>query len=209
MSPWTSSTYAITTDCVLQLDAETLTRLIAKYNRKMTVWSEQAQPRSGCPINLAVEAFGDRWSLVVLRDIIFGDRHHFRELLAGSQEGIASNILASRLRRLVAKGLLTTSDDPSHRQKIRYNLTEAGIQLVPVMAALGTWGRANMPADYALSVRAEILERGGPELWNRFMDELREQNLSTLRAAGTTSVRQELQDAYERAVAQSDQKQSG
>ena len=61
--------------------------------------------RSGCPINLAVEVMGDRWSLVVLRDVMFGDRHYFRELQAGSQEGIASNILADRLRRLVAHGL--------------------------------------------------------------------------------------------------------
>ena len=57
------------------------------------------EPRSGCPINAAVEVLGDRWSLLVLRDVIFGDRRHFRELLAGSEEGIATNILASRLKR--------------------------------------------------------------------------------------------------------------
>src|SRR3954453_12318489 len=94
--------------------------------------------RSGCPINLAIEGLGDRWSLVVLRDVMFGNRHYFRELLSGSQEGIASNILADRLRLLVANGVLWRSDDESHRQKIRYSLTEAGVQLVPVMAALGS-----------------------------------------------------------------------
>jgi DNA-binding HxlR family transcriptional regulator len=172
-------------------------------------WSREAQPRSGCPINLAVEAFGDRWSLVVLRDIIFGDRHHFRELLAGSQEGIASNILASRLRKLVDKGLLTAEADESHRQKIRYNLTEAGVQLVPVMAALGTWGRNNMPADNALSVRAELLEDGGPELWGRFMDELRERNLGIPRPADARSVLRELGAAYEAAVNDNDEAQPG
>jgi HxlR-like helix-turn-helix len=56
--------------------------------------------RSGCPINMAVEAFGDRWSLLVLRDVMFGSRHRFRELLADSEEGIASNILVDRLKRL-------------------------------------------------------------------------------------------------------------
>jgi DNA-binding HxlR family transcriptional regulator len=137
--------------------------------------------RSGCPINLAVEVMGDRWSLVLLRDVMFGDRHYFRELLAGSQEGIASNILADRLRRLVANGLLWRSDDKTHRQKIRYSLTEAGVQLVPVMAALGSWGRRHMPASHELSVRAELLEQGGPELWDRFMDELREQHLGVPR----------------------------
>lgn len=158
--------------------------------------------RSGCPINLAIEVLGDRWSLVLLRDVMFGDRHYFRELLAGSQEKIASNILADRLRRLVANGLLSRSDDKSHRQKIRYSLTEAGVQLVPVMAALGSWGRRHMPASHELSVRAELLEQGGPQLWNRFMDELREQHLGIPRPPGTPSVFAELQAAYEAAVRQ-------
>src|ERR1700744_976794 len=60
------------------------------------------EKRSGCPINLALEVLGDRWSLIVIRDIMFGKRRHFRELLTHSQEGIASNILAARLKRLVA-----------------------------------------------------------------------------------------------------------
>ncbi|GAA4164382.1 helix-turn-helix domain-containing protein [Gryllotalpicola daejeonensis] len=157
--------------------------------------------RSGCPINLSIEVLGDKWSLVVLRDVMFGDRHYFRELLTGSEEGIASNILADRLRRLVANGLLWTSDDASHKQKIRYSLTEAGIQLVPVMAALGSWGRRHLPASHELSVRAEVLERGGPELWERFMDELREQHLGTPRRAGQASVFAELNTAYAAAIA--------
>ena len=156
--------------------------------------------RSGCPINLSIEVMGDRWSLVVLRDVMFGDRHYFRELLTQSQEGIASNILADRLRRLVANGLLWRSDDTTHRQKIRYNLTEAGVQLVPVMAALGSWGRRHMPASHELSVRAELLEQGGPQLWDRFMDELREHHLGIPRPPGTPSVRAELQAAYDAAV---------
>jgi DNA-binding HxlR family transcriptional regulator len=161
-----------------------------------------SQHRSGCPINLAVEVLGDRWSLVVLRDVMFGDRHYFRELLTGSEEGIASNILADRLRRLVANGLLTRAGDESHRQKVRYSLTEAGVQLVPVMAALGSWGRRHLPTSHELSVRAELLERGGPELWDRFMDELREQHLGIAPPPGTSSVFAELQAAYEAAVEQ-------
>jgi DNA-binding HxlR family transcriptional regulator len=158
--------------------------------------------RSGCPINLAVEVLGDRWSLVVLRDVMFGDRHYFRELLTLSEEGIASNMLADRLRRLVVHGLLWRSADETHRQKIRYSLTEAGVQLVPVMAALGSWGRRHLPASPELSVRAELLERGGPELWYRFMDELREQHLGIARPPGTPSVFAELRAAYAAAVAE-------
>ena len=65
------------------------------------------EPRSGCPINAAVEVLGDPWAMLVLRDIMFGNRRHFRELIAGSEEGIATNILASRLKQLVVAGLLT------------------------------------------------------------------------------------------------------
>ena len=67
--------------------------------------------RSGCPINLTLEVIGDRWSLLVIRDIIFGNRRHFRELLTRSEEGISSNILAVRLKTLVEQGILTRTDD--------------------------------------------------------------------------------------------------
>jgi len=130
-------------------------------------------PRSGCPINLTIEALGDRWSLIVIRDIMFANRRHFRELLTGSMEGIASNILASRLKRLVELGLLTREDDPSHQQKGIYSLTEKAIQLVPLLAVMGAWGLRHTAASYELSVRAKLLEDGGPPLWRDFMAELR------------------------------------
>lgn len=133
--------------------------------------------RSGCPINLTLEVLGDRWSLIVIRDIMFGNRRHFRELLQGSNEGIATNILADRLRRLVENGLLTKEDDPSHKQKSVYSLTEMAIELVPLLAHMGAWGRKHLPVSDALAIRAEILEEGGPQLWSDFMDELRARHL--------------------------------
>lgn len=153
--------------------------------------------RSGCPINLAVEAIGDPWSLIVIRDIMFGDRRHFRELLTRSEEGIASNILADRLKRLVEGGLLTQADDPSHRQKTVYSLTEAAILLLPVLVQLGAWGRVHRPATRELSVRAEMLEAGGPELWTAFMEELRARHLGA--PVPARSVLAELQAGYEAA----------
>ena len=74
------------------------------------------EPRSYCPINLSLEIFGDAWTLLVLRDMMFAGKRHFRELLQ-SDERISSNILADRLARLVEHGLLTKSDDPTHKQK--------------------------------------------------------------------------------------------
>lgn len=136
------------------------------------------EPRSGCPINAAVEVFGDRWSLLVLRDIIFGGRRYFRELQANSMEGIASNILADRLRRLVDSGLLTR-DDARPGQRARYSLTEAAIQLVPVFAQLGSWGIRHRPTSPELRAGAELLEQGGPALWQEIMDDLRRSHLGS------------------------------
>jgi DNA-binding HxlR family transcriptional regulator len=163
----------------------------------------RGEQRSGCPINLTLEILGDRWSLLILRDMIFGGKRHFRELLTKSQEGIASNILADRLRLLVAQGLLTKSDDPTHKQKAIYSLTEMGIQLVPVFAAIGAWGRKFLPVSEELGIRAEILEKGGPKLWARFMAELREEHLGAPapRRTKAPSVRVTMQAAYEAAAA--------
>jgi DNA-binding HxlR family transcriptional regulator len=127
---------------------------------------------------MAVETFGDRWSLLVLRDVMFGNRRHFRELLAGSEEGIASNILADRLKRLV-EGDLLERDDARPGQRGTYSLTEAAIQLVPVLAELGAWGARHRPTTPRLRERAEVLAQGGPDLWAQFMDELRQLHLGT------------------------------
>jgi DNA-binding HxlR family transcriptional regulator len=156
--------------------------------------------RSGCPINLTLETLGDRWSLIVIRDVMFGNRRHFRVLLNESEEGIASNILADRLKRLVASGLLSKVDDPTHKQKAIYSLTEKAIQLVPLFAHMGAWGRRHLPVTHELSVRAQLLEEGGPGLWSDFMDELRTVHLGAPPRAGR-SVAERLQEAYEAAVA--------
>lgn len=138
---------------------------------------QDIERRSGCPINLAMEVLGDRWSLVVIRDMMFGNRRHFRELLTRSEEGIASNILAARLKRLVALGLVTKREDPSHSQKAIYSLAEPAIQLVPVLAVLGAWGRRHLPVSEELSIRAQLLEEGGEPMWSAFMDDLRRLHL--------------------------------
>jgi DNA-binding HxlR family transcriptional regulator len=158
--------------------------------------------RSECPINLTLEILGDKWSLLILRDMIFGGKRHFRELLR-SQEGIASNILAERLRTLVEQGLLTRSEDPSHKQKAIYSLTEMSIALVPVFAQIGAWGRKYLPVSEELGIRAKLLDEGGAEMWERFVRELRREHLSgeSLDAGGAPSVRARLQAGYEAEVA--------
>lgn len=157
-------------------------------------------PRSGCAINAAVEVLGDPWAMLVLRDIMFGNRRHFRELVAGSEEGIATNVLASRLKQLVSAGLLVR-DDVRRGQRATYSLTEAGIQVLPVMVALGNWGLDNRTGDQRLRVRAELLRDGGPELVEAMMDELRELHLGVPRPdPDAPRPSEQLAAAYEQAM---------
>lgn len=160
----------------------------------------RGEPRSGCPINAAVEALGDPWSLIVLRDMMFGDRRYFRELLNGSEEGIASNVLSSRLKSLVAAGLLTR-DEVTRGQRARYTLTEAGIQTLPVLVAFGTWGRAHRNTTPGLTIRQQLMEEGGPAVVAELMDELRAGHLgAALPPSEGPRASERLRTAYESMV---------
>ena len=97
------------------------------------------QPRSACPINRSLEMLGDRWSLLILRDIVLHDRRSFRELLTGSEEGISAPVLSRRLTDLVETGFLTKSEVARGKQG-RYSLTEQGLATVPLLIELGRLG---------------------------------------------------------------------
>jgi DNA-binding HxlR family transcriptional regulator len=128
------------------------------------------------PISAAVEVLGDRWTLLVLRDVIFSDRRYFRALLTGSVEGIASNILADRLVRLVDAGLLARGT-AARGQRARYSLTEAGIRTLPIICALGEWGLDWRPGSAASRTRQELVRQKGPKFVEQLMDELRVRHL--------------------------------
>ncbi|MEV4264597.1 helix-turn-helix domain-containing protein [Kribbella sp. NPDC049584] len=134
------------------------------------------EPRSDCPINAAVEVLGDRWSLLVLRDVIFSDRRYFRALLTGSPEGIASNILADRLVRLVEAGLLSRGT-AARGQRAQYSLTEAGIQTLPILDALGNWSLTWRPAANELHARQQFMHDQGRPFIEALMDDLRARHL--------------------------------
>ena len=94
---------------------------------------------SGCPIDYALDIFGDRWTLLVIRDLVFGGKRHFREFIE-SPEGIASNILAARLKKLEARGLIERKADPNNRKQVVYGLTAKGIDVIPVLLEIIRWG---------------------------------------------------------------------
>jgi DNA-binding HxlR family transcriptional regulator len=118
--------------------------------------------------------------LLVLRDMMFGGKRHFRELLH-SDERIASNILADRLSRLVDHGMLTKADDPTHKQKAIYSLTEKAIALLPIVVQIGAWGSRWVPdakkLDSASRKIVREIQEGGPREWAKRMDQLRAAHL--------------------------------
>ncbi|MGQ0648151.1 MAG: winged helix-turn-helix transcriptional regulator [Gemmatimonadaceae bacterium] len=96
------------------------------------------QRRSGCPISLSLDIFGDRWSLLIVRDLMFKGMHTFREF-AGAGEGIASNILTDRLARLEQAGLITSGADARDGRRVSYHLTKKGMDLAPVLVEMVLW----------------------------------------------------------------------
>jgi DNA-binding HxlR family transcriptional regulator len=97
-----------------------------------------------CPIVFSVDIFGDKWSLVILRDILLFNKSHFREFL-DSKEKIASNILSARLVKLLEEGLLIKENDPSNKSAAIYRPTQKTLDLLPMMLALMSWGAKYNP----------------------------------------------------------------
>ena len=104
--------------------------------------------RSHCPINFALETFGDTWSLLIIRDIVFWGKKTYGEFLA-SKEGIASNILACRLANLVEIGILDKKPDPNDRRKAIYALTDKGLDLIPMILEMSGWASRHDPQTSA------------------------------------------------------------
>lgn len=104
--------------------------------------------RSHCPITYSLDIIGDRWTLLVLRDLIIVRKRHFREFLA-SDESIASNILTSRLKLLESCGILTRRPDPDNARQVIYEPTKKGLDLLPAMLELARWGGTYDPETAA------------------------------------------------------------
>lgn len=133
------------------------------------------QRRSDCPISFSLDIFGDRWSLLIIRDIVYFGKKTYGEFL-DSDEGIATNILASRLEQLVENGILVKKPYAADKRKDVYALTEKGLDLIPILMEMGNWGAQHDPktgapkawidlvnADkaHAAAVIRETVQKGG------------------------------------------------
>jgi DNA-binding HxlR family transcriptional regulator len=95
--------------------------------------------RSGCPVSASLEIFGDRWSLLIIRDLMIRGFRTFKQFQE-SGEGIATNILAGRLKKLEAAGIITAEVEKADRRRVSYRLTEKGVDLAPVLLEMLLWG---------------------------------------------------------------------
>lgn len=114
--------------------------------------------RSGCPISIALELLGDAWSLLIVRDLMFKERRTYNDFLNGG-EGIASNILADRLRKLEAANIIEKRRDPEDARRFLYRLSAKGIDLAPVLVELVLWSarheRTDAPPAVVRSMRTD------------------------------------------------------
>jgi DNA-binding HxlR family transcriptional regulator len=94
--------------------------------------------RSYCPVTFALDRFGDKWSLLIVRDLMFSGKETYGEFLESS-EGIATNVLADRLKRMESEGIVQKSRDPENRRRLIYRLTDKGLDLVPVLLEMIRW----------------------------------------------------------------------
>jgi DNA-binding HxlR family transcriptional regulator len=119
----------------------------------------KAKRRSECPLNASVEMLGDRWSLLIIRDMMLRGSRTYKDFL-DCYEGIATNILADRLRKLVANGIVATAPDPADGRKRIYLLTAKGIDLAPVLTEMVLWAAAHEDTGNQALIRQMRRDKG-------------------------------------------------
>ena len=112
-------------------------------------------PRSDCPISYALDFMGDKWSLLIIRDLVFEDKKFYKEFLR-SKEGIATNILSDRLKKLEAAGIITSKVFEELKTQKEYSLTRKGLDLIPVLVDMIIWSATY---DEALAVEPAFVEK--------------------------------------------------
>ncbi|HAT33998.1 MAG TPA: transcriptional regulator [Janthinobacterium sp.] len=116
--------------------------------------------RSHCAVNYGVEIFGDRWSLLIIRDIVFAGKKTYGDFLK-SEEGIATNVLAARLAFLEGQGILSRAPSPDDKRKDFYTLTEKGLDLIPIVLNIVLWSAKHDSKSYARNLKEFVDRLGG------------------------------------------------
>src|ERR1700736_5243519 len=149
--------------------------------------------RSGCPLNASVEVLGDRWSLLIIRDMMLRGFRTYKEFL-GSYERIATNILADRLQKLIAHGIITNGPDPSDGRKLIYSLTPKGIDLAPVLTEMVLWAARHEETENQTLVRQMQKDK------QQFLAAIRQRWVETARSPHVVHKRHEGQNVSPRSA---------
>ena len=132
--------------------------------------------KSYCPQYLALEVIGDKWTLLIIRDMIISEKRYFGEFLK-SEEKIASNILTNRLQSLEKEGIIYKKKDKEHKQKIIYLLTQKGIDLFPILMENARWSLKHKPVDKNDAKVAKSILEGGTDKMKFIMEGLKKTHL--------------------------------
>jgi DNA-binding HxlR family transcriptional regulator len=128
--------------------------------------------RSDCPVSSALDIIGDKWSLLIVRDIMMNGKNTYNEFLK-SKEKIATNVLADRLSMLESAGILAKEEHPESKAKIFYRLTHKGINLLPVLVELILWSDAYLPVDPAAIAYGKILKKDKEAIIKRLTETMK------------------------------------
>jgi DNA-binding HxlR family transcriptional regulator len=120
------------------------------------------QKRSDCPISNSLDIWGDKWSLLLIRDLVFNKRCTYGDFLK-SAEGIATNILAARLKSLEENGIIERVDNPGTKTRVFYKLTVKGIELFPILVEVHLWAEKyfTIPADIKARIKGAKIDKAG------------------------------------------------
>jgi DNA-binding HxlR family transcriptional regulator len=132
----------------------------------------RAENKSHCPVNFALESFGDAWSLLIVRDIVFWGKRTYGEFLE-SEEGIATNVLAARLAHLEQKGILVREPHETDGRKEVYRLTEKGLALIPVLLEMSGWSAQYDPKTTAPKQFVKAVYANRDDMFKRIQDAVR------------------------------------
>ncbi len=128
--------------------------------------------RSACAISMALDTVGDKWSLLILRDLMFTDKRSYGELQS-SDEKIATNILATRLQSLETNGLIRKTFDPNNGRRSLYYLTEKGIDLLPVIIELRQWTEKHNPDAEGCTNALKLTDKNRKEVLAAYKKKLK------------------------------------
>ena len=142
----------------------------------LALYMVKPNPRSDCPISGALDIIGDRWSLLIVRDIIMNGKNTYNEFLK-SREGIATNILAARLAKLEEEEIIIREEHPESKAKIFYRLTEKGIDLLPVIIEMILWSGKYLPVSPASKVYATALKNNKEAILQSMLKTLKKNRL--------------------------------